>query len=110
MQENDPSEESIFALALEKPSLAERMAFVDGACVGNPTLRGRVEGLLRSHEAVGSFLQQPLGSPTLTFGHDRPSEGPGAKIGPFKLLQQIGEGGMGVVYMAEQEQIGRAHV
>ncbi len=40
----------------------------------------------------------------MTFGHDRLSEGPGTKIGPYKLLQQIGEGGMGVVYMAEQEQ------
>jgi eukaryotic-like serine/threonine-protein kinase len=100
---NDPSEESIFALALEKPSPAERAAFVEGACVGNPTLRERVEGLLRSHEEAGSFLQRPVDSVTVTFGHDRLSESPGARIGPYKLLQQIGEGGMGVVYMAEQE-------
>ena len=104
MPHNDPSEESIFALALERPSPAERAAFVQGACVGNPSLLARVEGLLRSHEGAGSFLQQPLDSSTLTSRRDRPSEGPGTRIGPYKLLQQIGEGGMGVVYMAEQEQ------
>ena len=59
MPQNEPSDESIFALALEKPSPAERAAFVEGACVGNPTLRERVEGLLRSHEEAGSFLQRP---------------------------------------------------
>jgi eukaryotic-like serine/threonine-protein kinase len=104
MPHNDPSDESIFALALERPSPAERAAFVQGACVGNPSLLARVEGLLKSHEEAGSFLQQPFDSSTLTGGHDRPSEGPGARIGPYRLLQQIGEGGMGVVYMAEQEQ------
>jgi eukaryotic-like serine/threonine-protein kinase len=104
MPQNEPSDESIFALALEKLSPAERAAFVEGACVGNPTLRERVEGLLRSHEEAGSFLQRPVDSLTVTFDHDRLSEGPGTKIGPYKLLQQIGEGGMGVVYMAEQEQ------
>ena len=104
MLQKDPSDESIFALALEKPSPAERLAFVHGACAGDPDLRARVEGLLRSHEEAGSFLQQPLAAPTVTFGHDRLTEGPGTRIGPYKLLQQIGEGGMGVVYMAEQEE------
>ena len=104
MLQNEPSDESIFALALEKPSPAERAAFVEGACVGNPSLREKVEGLLRSHEEAGSFLQQPLAPPTVTFGPDRLSEGPGTRIGSYKLLQQIGEGGMGVVYMAEQEE------
>ena len=103
MPQNEPSDESIFALALEKPSPAERAAFVEGACVGNPTLLERVEGLLRSHEEAGSFLQQPLAPPTEFLGPDRLSEGPGTRIGPYRLLQQIGEGGMGVVYMAEQE-------
>ena len=103
MQENDPSEESIFALALEKPSPAERMAFVHGACHGNPALLAKVEGLLRSHEEAGSFLRKPIETATGIVGHDQLSERPGAKIGPYKLLQQIGEGGMGVVYMAEQE-------
>ncbi len=103
MPQNEPSEESIFALALEKPSPAERAAFVEGACEGNPSLFERVEGLLRSHEEAGSFLHQPLAPPTEIFGPDRLSEGPGTRIGPYKLLQQIGEGGMGVVYMAEQE-------
>ena len=104
MQENEPSEDSIFALALEKPSPAERMAFVHGACLGNPALLARVEGLLRSHEEAGSFLRKPIETATGIFGHDQLSERPGEKIGPYKLLQQIGEGGMGVVYMAEQEQ------
>jgi WD40 repeat protein/serine/threonine protein kinase len=104
MPHTDPSDESIFALALERPSRAERAAFVQGACVGDPSLLARVEGLLKSHEEAGSFLQQPIESGTLSGGFDRPSEGPGTRIGAYKLLQQIGEGGMGVVYMAEQEQ------
>ena len=103
MPQNAPSEESIFALALEKPLPAERAAFLDGACVGDPTLRARIEGLLKSHEEAGSFLRHhhSLAGDTLEY---RPIlEAPGQMIGPYKLLQQIGEGGMGVVYMAEQE-------
>ena len=103
MASNDPSEESIFALALEKPNPAERLAFVEGACVGNPTLFARVEGLLRSHEEAGSFLKPPIAPASVTLDQGPISERPGERIGPFKLLQQIGEGGMGVVYMAEQE-------
>jgi eukaryotic-like serine/threonine-protein kinase len=103
MPQDDPTEESIFALALEKLSPAERAAFVEAACVGHPTLLERVEGLLRSHEEAGDFLQSPLAPATETFGPGQLSETPGSRIGPYKLLQQIGEGGMGVVYMAEQE-------
>ena len=103
MASNDPSEESIFALALEKPNPAERLAFVEGACVGNPTLFARVDGLLRSHEEAGSFLKPTIAPASVTLDHGPISERPGERIGPFKLLQQIGEGGMGVVYMAEQE-------
>ncbi|MHC5542694.1 serine/threonine-protein kinase, partial [Singulisphaera rosea] len=103
MSQDDPTEESIFALALEKSSPAERAAFVEAACVGRPTLLERVEGLLRSHEDAGSFLRPPAGSVTGSFEPGRLAEAPGSRIGPYKLLQQIGEGGMGVVYMADQE-------
>src|SRR5260221_13007114 len=90
MPQDDPTEESIFALALEKPSTAERAAFVEAACVGRPTLLERVERLLRSHEEAGSFLQQPAASATESFGQGQLSETPGSRIGPYKLLQQIG--------------------
>ena len=103
MESNEPSEESIFALALEKPNPAERLAFVEGACVGNPTLFARVEGLIRSHEEAGSFLKPTTAPASVTLDQGPISERPGERIGPYKLLQQIGEGGMGVVYMAEQE-------
>src|SRR5207253_2139927 len=63
-------------------------------------LRQRVENLLKSHTGAGSFLQNAL---AVTATMPSVVEGPGTKIGPYKLLQEIGQGGMGVVYMAEQE-------
>jgi eukaryotic-like serine/threonine-protein kinase len=94
-----PTEESIFASALQKTTPQERAAFVDGACGHDAVLRERVLKLLRSHEEAGSFLQRP---PAATVEQPPGVEQPGTVIGSYKLLQQIGEGGMGTVYMAEQ--------
>jgi len=107
--------ESIFSAALEKGSAEERAAFVNEACAGNDDLRLQVERLLNVVPKVGNFMEKPFATTKDEPGVDpartaatlppRPiSEGPGTRIGPYKLLQQIGEGGMGVVYMAEQEQ------
>jgi hypothetical protein len=95
--------ESIFFAALEKGTPEARAAYLDEACGRGSELRGCVERLLQAHPKVGDFLQaQPGPVPTVD---DRPlTEDPGTRIGQYKLLQQIGEGGMGVVYMAEQEE------
>src|SRR5262245_18492337 len=95
-------EETIFAEALLLPP-EERGAYLIQSTAGNVELRRRVESLLRSYE-VGDFLEgaaSPDVRPTL---HDLLplSEKAGEAIGHYKLLQQIGEGGCGVVYMAEQ--------
>jgi tetratricopeptide (TPR) repeat protein/serine/threonine protein kinase len=88
---------AIFFEAVEMQSAAERAAFLAKACGDDAVLRARVEALLRAHDQAGQFLGGQ--SPTI----DQPlNERPGTQIGPYKLLQQIGEGGMGVVYMAEQ--------
>jgi len=87
--------EAIFDGALQKASDAERAAYLEGACGPNAELRSRVDTLLRAHFSAGGFLQATIDS-------EPPREGPGAVIGRYKLLQQIGEGGFGVVYMAEQ--------
>jgi WD40 repeat protein/serine/threonine protein kinase len=95
------SEASIFAAALEKTGAEERAAYLAGACADDARLRRRVEALLRAHAEPDEILDAP-GPRACTV--DAPlTERPGAIIGPYKLLQQIGEGGMGVVYMAEQE-------
>ena len=96
--------EAIFTAALEKRSPAQRAAYLDGACGNDADLRARVETLLKAHDDAGSFLDSPAVDPGVTMGVSRPTEGPGTRIGRYKLLQLIGEGGFGAVYMAEQEQ------
>src|SRR5215469_4123859 len=109
---NAPSnrEEEIFEAALKLPE-PERTAYVDGACGGEATLRARVMELLKAHAAAGSFMDGPAVSARKTIVvSPLPDEKPGDKIGRYKLLQQIGEGGCGVVYMAEQEEPVRRRV
>ncbi len=118
---NQPdSDETIFAAALQWETSAQRAAYLDEACAGNAGLRSRVEGLLRASDDAKTFLERPVGQPgklpavppatiRLSFTDD-PSEAPGARIGRYKLLQQIGEGGCGTVFMAEQEEPVRRRV
>src|ERR1019366_66162 len=104
------NERDLFIAALQIEDSAERSAYLDKACGDDAELRQRVEALLAAFRQAGSFLQQPAASPAAT-SHASPA-GPavdgtpagrsGAVIGPYKLLQQIGEGGMGTVFMAEQ--------
>jgi serine/threonine protein kinase/tetratricopeptide (TPR) repeat protein len=92
--------EEIFHAALATPP-SERSKFLAASCGGDEALRSRIEALLQAHENPGSFLADR--PPVLGVTVDEPiREGPGTVIGPYKLLQQIGEGGMGIVYMAEQ--------
>src|SRR5438552_5151492 len=97
-------EQTIFVEALEKANPADRLAFLDQACGGDTALRQRVERLLERHQQAGSFLEAPAYGVGATVDVPPPSEALGTMIGPYKLLQQIGEGGMGTVFMAEQTQ------
>src|SRR3954447_8645386 len=71
-------------------------------CDGDDALLRRVTDLLSAHVKEGSFLDEPAIAVDLTVDHE--AESPGTVIGPYKLREQIGEGGMGVVYVAEQSQ------
>ncbi|MFL5327279.1 MAG: tetratricopeptide repeat protein [Gemmataceae bacterium] len=95
------SVESIFAAASQKPSV-ERSAYLDNACGTNSELRRKVERLLAAHDAAGDFLEPP--SPGATQDYTPIDSEPGQIIGPYKLLQSLGEGGMGTVWVVEQEQ------
>ena len=95
----NPQANTVFLQALEQPP-AEREAFLQQAC-DNTALAAQVRSLLAASEQAGSFLDAPLFESAPTTDQS-PLECPRAQIGPYKLLQQIGEGGMGVVFMAEQ--------
>ena len=104
------NERNLFISALQIESAAGRAAYLDEACGDDADLRRRVAVLLAAFGQAGSFLEQPAANTGATSEAPQagPSlsnalaEGPGAVIGPYKLLQQIGEGGMGTVFMAEQ--------
>src|SRR5688500_6707549 len=101
------NEQSIFTNALEIADAAERAAFLDQACAGDVALRHRVEKLMARHAQPDAILDVPVArSPgdALTAYFPQITEKSGTVIGPYKLLQQIGEGGFGVVFMAEQQQ------
>jgi hypothetical protein len=110
----------ILCEAIEIPAADERNRYLDQACGDDAELRRRVEKLIKHHFAAGSFLETPAGflpkleTPPLGNESHDPSastvEAHGTMIGRYKLLEQIGEGGMGVVYLAEQRQPVRRHV
>jgi serine/threonine protein kinase/Tfp pilus assembly protein PilF len=106
-------EQVLFAEALQLPTPEARAAYLEGACGTDTPLRRRVEVLLRAAENAGDFLEQPPGGLTVADQGTiilQCKEKPGDRIGRYKLLQQIGEGGCGVVYMAEQEEPVRRRV
>src|SRR5882672_9756807 len=102
MNQTTASLEEILAEAVEIAAPAERQAFVDNACAGNADLRAQVERLMANHFRAGSFLERPA-AVLETAAPPAPDETVGTQIGPYKLLEQIGEGGMGLVFVAEQQ-------
>ena len=87
---------------MEIDSSQDRYQFLEDQFKQNPELRDAVERLLRAYSDAGSFLESPVVSPLETKDAPESNEPPSQQIGPYKLLQQIGEGGMGTVFMAEQ--------
>jgi serine/threonine protein kinase len=104
MADWNPKANDLFVRAAEIAAPDQRRAFLDEQCAGDEALRRQVEGLLAESAKLGSFPDHPpLTRPVATADYQPITEGPGTVIGPYKLLQKIGEGGFGVVYMAEQE-------
>ena len=95
---------AVFTEALRLPP-EERERYLSEACKGDAEFRRRVEALLQAYEQAGDFLGKPVAErpPKAAAQVIAVAEKPGDRIGQYKLLQQIGEGGCGVVYMAEQE-------
>ena len=99
MTEMSPAEAIYFAALARTPE--QRAAYLDEACAGDAELRRRVERMLDVQPRIGGFLQEPAGA-IATVDEPPVGERPGAAIGPYKLVEPIGEGGMGAVWMAQQ--------
>src|SRR5690349_11731917 len=110
MPNNRKNDVEIFTEATQL-SGEQRIAFLEQACAGDEQLRRRIEALLRSNERAADFLETP---PTGSLSEVRikftAGEKPGDQVDKYKLLQQIGEGGCGIVFMAEQERPVRRRV
>src|SRR5213076_1613514 len=97
-------EQAIFEVARKIHSREAREVYLQQICGDDAAIGERVRALLKAYEASASFLESPAAGPAGTIDMPAPAERPGTVIGPYKLLQQIGEGGMGTVFMAEQTQ------
>src|SRR6516164_2008866 len=97
-------EEAIFKVACQIESPQARADYIKQVCGDDRALFDRVGTLLRAQEEAPSFLEAPPPGIGATVDVPTLNEKPGTVIGPYKLLQQIGEGGMGTVFMAEQTQ------
>src|SRR5580698_5924629 len=110
MSEDADRDVTVFTEALQLPA-GERAAYLERACGGDGELRRKVEALLAGHDEVGDFLENSTPNASMPA---RPAasagEKPGDRVGRYKLLQQIGEGGCGIVFMAEQEEPVRRRV
>jgi WD40 repeat protein/tRNA A-37 threonylcarbamoyl transferase component Bud32 len=94
----------IFQNAIEIEDPTEREQYLKNACKSDPKLRAEVETLLKAHEKAGNYLEAPAVGVNVTLDSPAQIEGPGTKIGRYELLSLIGEGGMGLVYLAEQKE------
>ncbi len=109
---NSFREEALFELAMSKPA-AKRAAWLDAECEGDAALRQRLDDLLAAHEQPETLraIQPNAARPTIKLDlADAPDEAVGQTLGRYKLLERVGEGGCGVVYMAEQEEPVRRRV
>ncbi len=108
------SERDLFSAALQIHDLVERAAWLDRECAGNPALRQRIDVLLQALAQAGDLLEKPCFALPTTIGPEGPTDAapglaggptsarPGRMIGPYKVLEPIGEGGFGIVFLAEQ--------
>ena len=99
----DPKRVQSLFLAAAEQTPTDRSAHLSRECGDNAELRHRVEALLQAHDQPQSYLEIPAINPGRTV-EPQPLERPGTQIGPYKLIEQIGEGGMGAVWMTQQQE------